>query len=89
MAKYKYGYSVSVETRRGKVKQKAILSPDIDPRVVVVDYGWWFPEQGGSELYGWSEANLNMLTNDEPPFNLEMGTANLRGMVCKVYRTQK
>jgi len=33
---------ITVETKRGKIHQKAKLNPDIDPRVVVLSYGWWF-----------------------------------------------
>ena len=46
------GNWVCIETKRGSIKQKATLSADIDPRVVGVDYSWWFPEKGASELYG-------------------------------------
>ena len=77
---------VFIETRRGRIKQKASLTSDIDPRVVDVDYAWWFPERGPSELYGWAESNINLLTDDEPPYNREMGSANLRGILCRVYR---
>ena len=77
---------VYIETRRGRIKQRAILSPDIDPRVVIVDYAWWFPEKGTSDLYGWSESNVNILTDDQPPFNREMGSPNMRGVMCKVYK---
>jgi len=76
---------VYIETRRGRIKQMAILSPDIDPRVVVVDYAWWFPEDGSADLYGWAKSNVNILTDDQPPFNREMGSPNLRGIACKVY----
>ena len=75
---------VYIETKRGKIKQKASLSPDIDPRVVIVDYAWWFPEDGPDELYGWAKSNINILTDDQPPFNREMGSTVLRGIVCKV-----
>jgi anaerobic selenocysteine-containing dehydrogenase len=75
-----------VETRRGKIKQKAVLSADIDPRVVVVDYAWWFPEDSATDLYRWKQSNINILTNDEPPFNRELGATNLRGVLCKVYK---
>jgi thiosulfate reductase/polysulfide reductase chain A len=74
-----------VETKRGKIKQKVALSTGIHPRVVGVDYGWWFPEKGISDLYGWAESNVNILTDDKPPYNREMGSANLRGILCKVY----
>jgi anaerobic selenocysteine-containing dehydrogenase len=82
----KEGYWVYIETERGKIRQKATLTASIDPRVVGVDYGWWFPEKRASELYGWAESNVNILTNDKPPFNREMGSANLRGFLCKVYK---
>ena len=82
----KEGDWVYIETRRGRIRQKATLTASIDPRVVGVDYGWWFPEKGASELYGWAESNVNILTNDKPPFNRETGSANLRGFLCKVYK---
>lgn len=77
---------VYIETKRGRIKQRATLSSGIDPRVVVADYGWWFPEKGASNLYGWAESNVNVLTDDEPPFNREIGSTNLRGILCKIYK---
>jgi anaerobic selenocysteine-containing dehydrogenase len=75
---------VWVATRRGRIRQKAVLSEEIDPRVVGVDYAWWFPERGAGDLYGWSESNINILTDDGHPYSRELGTPNLRGMLCKV-----
>ena len=77
---------VWVATRRGRIRQKAMLSEDIDPRVVGVDYAWWFPERGAEELYGWRESNINILTDDRPPYGRELGTPNLRGILCRVYK---
>ena len=77
---------VFIETKRGRIKQKASLTKGMDPRVVVVDYAWWFPEKGAKDLYGWAEANINILTDGDPPYNREMGSTNLRGIVCKVYK---
>lgn len=82
----KEGDWVYIETRRGRIRQKAHLTTGIDPRVVGVDYAWWFPEKGVSSLYGWAESNINILTDDKPPFNREMGSTNLRGIMCKVYK---
>jgi anaerobic selenocysteine-containing dehydrogenase len=82
----KDGDWVYIETRRGSIKQKAALSTDIDPRVVGVDYAWWFPERGASNMYGWAESNINILTDDKPPFNRETGSSNLRGILCKVHK---
>ena len=80
---------VTIETRRGRIKQRAVLSTDIDPGVVDVDYAWWFPEDGPADLYGWAKSNVNILTNDQPPFNRETGASNLRGMMCKVYKASE
>ena len=77
---------VYIETKRGRIKQKAALTPNIDPRVVILEYGWWFPERKASELYGWAESNLNILTDNKPPYAREMGSATLRGILCKVYK---
>jgi anaerobic selenocysteine-containing dehydrogenase len=77
---------VWVATKRGRIRQKAIFSEDIDPRVVGVDYAWWFPEKGIEDLYGWGESNINILTDDSPPYGRELGTPNLRGILCRVYK---
>ncbi len=79
------GDMVFIETKRGRIKQKATLDAGIDPRVVSVGYGWWFPERGESELFGWDEANLNILTDDGPPYSPEMGSPKMRGFLCRVY----
>ena len=75
---------VRVVTRRGHIKQKAVFSEFLDPRVVGVDYAWWFPERGAETLYGWDESNLNILTDHEPPYGREVGSANLRSFLCRV-----
>jgi 2,4-dienoyl-CoA reductase (NADPH2) len=77
---------VYIETKRGRIKQKAKITPDVDPRVVEVDYDWWFPEKGTSSLYDWSEANVNVLTDNKPPYSPEVGATTLRGILCKVYK---
>lgn len=77
---------VYVETRRGRIRQKAKLTEDIAPRVVGVDYAWWFPEKGPEAQFGWAESNVNILTDNKGPFSREMGTANLRGIACRVYK---
>jgi len=79
------GDFVFIETRRGRIRQKAHLVEELDPRTVVVDYGWYFPEKENEEL-GWRESNINILTTNQPPFNREMGTTTLRGFFCKLYK---
>jgi anaerobic selenocysteine-containing dehydrogenase len=78
-----------IENKRGRIKQKATLSEGIDPRVVSVDCAWWFPEKGISHMYGWDEANINILTDDSSPYSPEMGSPQMRGFLCKVYKADQ
>jgi len=75
---------VYLETARGRIRQKAILSDKVDPRVVCADFGWWFPEKGCADLFGWSDSNINMLTDDQKQNGAETGSENLRGMLCSI-----
>jgi len=77
---------VYIETKRGRIKQKANLSTGVDRRVVIADHAWWFPEKGEAGLFGWADSNYNVLTNDKLPFNREMGSFTIRGLACKVYK---
>jgi len=80
---------VYIETKRGRIKQKATMATDIDPRVVYVDFGWWYPEKSAEELHGWAESNINILTNNKPPYSREVGSTNLAGALCKVYKVSE
>ncbi len=77
---------VTIETQRGTIRQKAALNSDINPRVVVAAYGWWFPERKDLELSGWKESNLNILTENSPPYEPTIGSTNLRAIPCRVYK---
>ena len=78
-----------IETRRGRIKQKARLNPGILRNVVNAEHGWWFPEQPAKEpsLGGVWESNANVLTLDEIDGcdRLSGGWAT-RALLCKVYR---
>lgn len=77
-----------VETPRGRIQQKCQIFEGIDPRVVHVQHGWWFPEEDGAEpsLYGVWKSNCNVLTDDNPDScNTISGGWPLRGLLCKVY----
>jgi anaerobic selenocysteine-containing dehydrogenase len=82
------GDQVYIENKRGRIIQKATLSEDVDPRVICVAYGWWFPEKGASGQHGWNEANINILTDDSPPYSPEIGSPSMRGFLCKVYKAE-
>ena len=34
-----------IETRRGRMQQRACVTEAIDPRVIAAQHGWWFPEE--------------------------------------------
>ncbi len=75
---------VSIETKIGMIRQKAKLDSEIDPRVVIASFGWWFPERKDMELSGWKESNLNILTDNNPPYEPAIGSILLRGIPCRI-----
>ncbi|MCP4074329.1 MAG: molybdopterin-dependent oxidoreductase [Hyphomicrobiales bacterium] len=77
-----------IETRRGKIRQKAKIWNGIDPRVIHVEHGWWFPEKPAPE-YGVWESNANLLTSNLPPYDPQMGTYHLRGLLCRVEKAER
>lgn len=74
---------VYVSTPRGRVRLCALVTEDIDPRVVSAEFGWWFPERHTTD-FGWNESNINVLTNDAPPLDPGMGATNLKGLMCQI-----
>jgi len=81
------GEWVWIETLRGRIRQRAKLTHGIDPRVVHIEHGWWFPEEAGPEHGIWN-SNANVLTSDAPPYDPAMGTYQLRALLCKIYRVE-
>lgn len=77
---------VCIENERGKIIQRAHLTAGVDPKVVGVGYAWWYPEDGIDNLFGWTKANVNILTDDKPPYNRELGTSNTKNIACKIYK---
>jgi anaerobic selenocysteine-containing dehydrogenase len=76
-----------IETLRGRIRQKARVTNGIQPRTIAIEFGWWFPEDGGTE-YGIYKSNANMLTNDAPPYDPAMGTYQLRALLCRVSKSE-
>ncbi len=77
---------IGIETKRGTIKQKARFDSKIDPKVIILSFGWWFPERKDLELSGWKESNLNILTSNDPPYEPLLGTTNLRAVPCRIYK---
>jgi thiosulfate reductase / polysulfide reductase chain A len=82
---------VWIETKRGRIKQKANLTQALHPRVVVTQRGWWYPEREAAEpeLGGCRESNANVLTDasDEACDPIGGSWAN-RGLLCRVYKVE-
>jgi len=72
-----------IETKRGRIRQKAKFTTGIDPRVIHVQHGWWFPEQPAPDYGVWT-SNANLLTDNQPPYDPAMGTYQLRALLCSV-----
>jgi anaerobic selenocysteine-containing dehydrogenase len=72
-----------IETRRGRIKQRVRVTAGIDPRVIAAQHGWWFPEEPAPDHGVW-RANVNMLTDNQAPYDPAMGTYQLRALLCRV-----
>lgn len=61
----KEGDWVWIENMRGRCRQRVVIDPSFDERVIAADHGWWFPEQEGAEpsLFGVFDSNINNLTS--------------------------
>ena len=81
----KEGEWIFIETRKGKITQKLVLNQSLDPRVVFVAFGWWFPEEP-SNLFQWDKSNLNILTESGPPYDMVAGGVQIKGLPCRVYK---
>jgi thiosulfate reductase / polysulfide reductase chain A len=84
----KDGDWVSIETKRGKCRQKVRIFDGIDHRVVHAQHGWWFPEEEDSPDHGNWRSNANTLTSIAPPYCSAMGTYQLRALLCKVIKAE-
>lgn len=79
----KKGDWIWIETRRGRMRQRARITTGIDPRVISAEHGWWFPEKSAPD-YGVWQSNVNLLTDNGPPYDPAMGTYQLRALLCRI-----
>jgi anaerobic selenocysteine-containing dehydrogenase len=77
-----------IETPRGRIKQVARLFNGMDPRVVIIQASWYYPEMPAPE-HGFMISNANMLTSNELPFDPACGSSSLRALLCKVYKVEE
>lgn len=77
-----------IETRMGRIRQKAHVGWDVPEGVVQVPPSWWYPEMPAEEPWsqGVFECAANVLVDDDPDLADKMtATWNARGLLCKVY----
>ena len=78
------GQWVWIESPRGRVKERAKFNKGIDPRVIVAEHGWWFPEIK-EKGHGWDISNINILTdNSHESMDPAIGATNLRVCLCRI-----
>lgn len=82
------GDAVRITTPAGEIVQQAHLFDGIDPRVVVADYGWWFPERDEKGLFDWKKSNINCLTSAEAATDPIMGTTQMRALPCRIEKAE-
>ena len=78
---------VWIENQRGRCKQKVRFNKTMDPRVVMAEHGWWFPERKGAEpeLFGVFDSNINNLTIQNDIGETGFGAPYV-GLLCKIYK---
>jgi anaerobic selenocysteine-containing dehydrogenase len=78
---------VIISSPRGSIRMKALITAEINPRVINIEHGWWFPEKSGPG-YGVWESNANILTSNAPPYDPAFGSYQLRGLLCRVEKEE-
>ncbi len=79
------GDQVVIETKHGKITQKARITDIVHPQVISADIGWWFPEGDPAEQFEWRKSNFNMLTSVSK-LGKEFGTPNLKNIPCRIFK---
>ncbi len=77
------GEWVYIASPRGKITQKAKVTDRQKKGVVNCQLGWWYPEVETPD-HGWMESNCNLLTSNEPPYDPNSGTYQLRALLCRI-----
>jgi len=80
---------VTIESPRGSARERAKFNDGIDPRVIVAEHGWWYPEIK-EKGHGWDISNINMLMdNAHETMDPAIGATNLRTCLCSITRVQE
>lgn len=80
---------VWLENQYGKCQHKAKVTPVVPKYMVMVDHGWWFPEEDGESPnnYGVWRVNVNQMMSNICGKS-GFGT-NFKSQLCKVYKVEE
>ena len=77
--------TVEVAGGTGRCRLRAKLTEDVEEDVVSTGMGWWLPEAPAPEL-GALDVNINGAMSYGPPYDPAAGSAETRGLRCRVTR---
>lgn len=80
-----------IENDRGRIQRKAVVTPIIHPKMIMVPHGWWLPEEDGAEpnLYGIWKYNCNQLIPINYHGKSGFGGGAFKYVLCKVTKMPK
>jgi anaerobic selenocysteine-containing dehydrogenase len=86
----KDGDWIYIESKYGRCKQRAKVTPGIHPRVVHSQHGWWFPEKPAPEpsLFGTWDSNINLLLPSGWTGKAGFGYP-FKSQMCRVYQVEE
>ncbi|NTU89957.1 MAG: molybdopterin-dependent oxidoreductase, partial [Actinobacteria bacterium] len=76
---------VWIENQRGRCRERALITPGVNPKYVMAEHGWWFPESDPEKLYNVFDSNINNLTTQCMVGKSGYG-APYNGLLCKIYK---
>lgn len=76
---------VWIENHRGRCREKVMITPGLNPKYIMGEHGWWFPEGDPERLYGVFDSNINNLTTQCNIGQSGYG-APYNGLLCKIYK---
>jgi formate dehydrogenase (coenzyme F420) alpha subunit len=81
------GNWVIVSSPRGEIRLEVKINPSVDPRVVLIPYGWGHDGSGSWQLANADPGeNVNLLT-DHGSIDPMSGTPNFKSLLCEVRKS--
>lgn len=83
----KEGDWVLIKNMFGEAKERAHLTPIINPQVVHAQHGWWYPEQDAEapHLFGVWQSNVNSLMPHKEIGKIGFGS-NYKSTLCEIIK---